>query len=134
MSRRLEDLTPDTREKVEKLIEAAKAEGIALVVVHTLRSYEEQALLFEKGRSRPGPIVTNARPGYSWHNFGRAADFAFLIDGKLSWEGPWERFGILAERCGLRWGGNFRGLKDRPHVENSLGFSLTKLRAERLIG
>ncbi|SVE43245.1 uncharacterized protein METZ01_LOCUS496099, partial [marine metagenome] len=46
-----------------------------LFVVHTLRTYAEQDDLYEQGRTEPGKIVTNARGGKSWHNFGLAIDF-----------------------------------------------------------
>lgn len=40
----------------------------------TLRTREEQAVEYAKGRETPGPIVTNARPGFSYHNYAVAWD------------------------------------------------------------
>jgi hypothetical protein len=34
----------------------------------------------------------------------------------VTWDGPWERWGGLAEAAGLVWGGRWRR-PDRPHVE-----------------
>jgi peptidoglycan L-alanyl-D-glutamate endopeptidase CwlK len=49
--------------------------GVHPVIVQTLRTFEEQDLLYQKGRTRPGPIVTNARAGQGYHNYGLAIDF-----------------------------------------------------------
>jgi len=42
------------------------------------RSYEQQAALYSLGRSAPGRIVTKARPGESYHNYGLAFDWVPL--------------------------------------------------------
>src|ERR1043165_556102 len=46
----------------------------------TLRTFEEQNALYAQGRTKPGQIVTNAKGGQSYHNYGLAIDFALLID------------------------------------------------------
>lgn len=46
------------------------------------RSVAEQNELHAQGRTKPGKIVTNAKGGESFHNFGIAADFAFDTDEK----------------------------------------------------
>jgi peptidoglycan L-alanyl-D-glutamate endopeptidase CwlK len=92
MSNQLIDLERTTCDRFQQLMAACREEGIILVVCQTWRSFEEQALLYQKGRSRPGPIVTNARPGSSFHNYGRAVYCAFRVKGKLSWRGPWTRY------------------------------------------
>ena len=48
--------------------------GIIIKVISGLRTYDEQNGLHAKGRTTPGKIVTNARGGYSNHNFGIAFD------------------------------------------------------------
>jgi peptidoglycan L-alanyl-D-glutamate endopeptidase CwlK len=47
---------------------------------HTLRTNEEQNKLYAKGRTEPGSIVTYAREGQSFHNFGLACDIVLLVD------------------------------------------------------
>jgi peptidoglycan L-alanyl-D-glutamate endopeptidase CwlK len=117
-SRDLTDLHPLVADKARQLIELATAEGIEILVTSTLRTFEEQAELFAKGRTEPGSIVTNARPGRSWHNFGLAFDVVPLINGKAIWNSPfWNKIGRLGEDVGLVWGGNFTSFKDRPHFE-----------------
>ena len=47
---------------------------------HTLRTFAEQEALYEKGRTKPGSVVTFARGGQSYHNYGVAIDIVFLVD------------------------------------------------------
>lgn len=133
MSRRIDDLDPETARKCRLLLRACEEAGIKIVVVHTLRTYEEQALIYAQGRTRPGPIVTKAKPGYSWHNFGRAFDVAFegTKPGTVKWTGPWEQLGQMGESLGLDWGGRWVTFVDKPHFEDKRGQTLAQLRALR---
>ena len=71
-SRRIEDLHP----KVQPLVrafeahadEVLKPQGIDLLITSTYRDHASQQALFDQGRTKPGKIVTNARPGQSFHN------------------------------------------------------------------
>jgi peptidoglycan L-alanyl-D-glutamate endopeptidase CwlK len=100
-----------------------------------LRTFEDQDELYAQGRTKPGRIVTNARGGDSWHNYGLAADW--VLDGdtekpgiQWSWETrgltgtQWHRMGELAESCGLEWGGRWKRFPDLPHVQNRFGLRL----------
>jgi peptidoglycan L-alanyl-D-glutamate endopeptidase CwlK len=100
------------------LIQSAEAAGVELLVTSTLRTFEEQAELFAQGRTKPGKIVTKAKPGESWHNFGLAFDVVPLIAGKAVWDSPrWTEIGALGKAIGLAWGGDFKSFKDLPHFE-----------------
>jgi len=117
-SRKLEDLHPLLVEKARQLIELAQVDGIEILVTSTLRTFEEQAELFAIGRTKPGDIVTNAKAGESWHNFGLAFDVVPLVNGKAIWDSPfWNRIGELGKQVGLFWGGDFKSFKDKPHFE-----------------
>ena len=70
-----------------------------------------------------GPGVTNARAWQSWHQYGLAADCAFVRDGKLviSEKDPWamrgyQLYGQVAESVGLTWGGRWK-MMDFGHTE-----------------
>lgn len=102
--------------------------GIKVVLTAGYRSIEEQNGLYAKGRTKPGKKVTNARGGDSWHNYGLAADYAFVINGKVTWNGPWDVFGRIAHECGLEWGGAFKTIVDRPHVQWTRGKTLAQMR------
>lgn len=99
------------------------------VALHsTYRSAEVQDRLWRQGRQDPGPRVTNLRGGQSWHNVtssdGTPAAAAFDFHWRTPGGGlpfasthPWELAGVIGERLGLRWGGRWRPLADRPHLE-----------------
>ena len=46
------------------------------------RTCAQQNALYAKGRTKPGPKVTNARCGFSNHNFGLALDGGVFRDGE----------------------------------------------------
>jgi len=96
-------------------------ESIDLRVTQGLRSFDEQAALYAQGRTVPGSIVTNARPGYSWHEFGLAVDVApFDTQGKPDWNvfhPAWKRIVSLGISLGLFSGTQFTKLCDTPHFQ-----------------
>ena len=130
MSRKLSDLRPDVRAKCEAMLAACDAEGIDLLVTCTFRSHAEQAALYAQGRTAPGRIVTNAKPGQSKHNHlegdtpaSLAFDVVPLKDGKPVWgtaglDGQvWQRVGAIGKAQGLDWAGDWRTFKEYPHFE-----------------
>lgn len=120
MSRSLGDLLPAFRDKVLALMDAAEKAGIPVMPVQTLRTIAEQDALFAQGRTLPGKIVTHARGGQSFHNFGQAVDLVFTdsVTGKLDWDGPWKDLGPLGEAIGLVWGGRWpQGKTDLDHFQ-----------------
>jgi peptidoglycan L-alanyl-D-glutamate endopeptidase CwlK len=117
---KLESVNPILAEKARNLLALAKTAGYQLRVIQAVRTFAEQDALYAQGRSRKGPIVTNARGGQSWHNFGMAVDFAFIVGGQISWEDKlYSRIGQWADIAGLDWGGNWHKFKDLPHVQLS---------------
>lgn len=96
-------------------------EGIHIRETEGLRDPKRgrQAYLYALGRTLPGKIVTNAKPGRSMHETGRAIDFCFDLPKGQNPYGeklPWARVGEVMEKHGLKWGGRFSRI-DRPHVE-----------------
>jgi len=86
----------------------------------TYRSNAEQQQLYDQGRSKPGKIVTKAKPGQSKHNVmpSNAFDIAFIIQGRLDWDSSlFAKFAALVKKKGVKWGGDFKTFKDRPHFE-----------------
>jgi peptidoglycan L-alanyl-D-glutamate endopeptidase CwlK len=120
MSRSLDDLSPLVRPLIDKFLSSATAAGLDLLVTCTLRSEAEQTALYAQGRTAPGHIVTNAKPGQSAHNYGLAIDFVPMINGKPCWDGSdpaWEKAGEIAESCGLEWAGRWTTFREEPHVQ-----------------
>jgi peptidoglycan L-alanyl-D-glutamate endopeptidase CwlK len=92
--------------------------GITIKLISGLRTYEEQNALFAKGRTAPGPIVTNARGGFSNHNFGIAFDVGVFRGTAYVPESPqYKAVGAIGTDLGLEWGGNWTSIKDEPHFQ-----------------
>jgi peptidoglycan L-alanyl-D-glutamate endopeptidase CwlK len=102
------------------------------------RTWAEQDALYAKGRTTAGPKVTNARGGYSNHNFGIAMDYGVFKGGKYLDGGSFSEqklasqihaeVGKLAATMGLDWGGNWKTFRDDPHFEVKTGLTLTQKR------
>lgn len=129
MSASRKGLDSEFAKKLEAFEKKLLQYGIKVILTSGYRSIAEQNALYAKGRTKPGKKVTNARGGYSWHNFGLAADYAFVINGKVTWDGPWATFGKIARECRLEWGGDFKSILDRPHVQWTQGKTLAQMRA-----
>lgn len=112
-SRSLDDLKPEFRALIEKLIQRMDALGFPVYPIGTLRSPAEQDALYARGRTTGGLIVTYKKGGESPHNFGLAVDFLFIHE---KWRGPWSTLGREAKKLGLVWGGDFK-FRDLDHVE-----------------
>ena len=100
------------------LVTKAAADGITIKVISGLRTYDEQNDLYAQGRMKPGKIVTNARGGYSNHNFGIAFDVGVFERGQYLDESPkYKAVGVLGMDLGLEWGGNWKTIQDEPHFQ-----------------
>ena len=118
--KRLQRLHPALASAVRAVIADLARRGIGVEVVQGLRTFEEQDELFAKGRTKPGPIVTQARGGKSNHNFGLAADLCPFTGDKPDWNAPiaaWAAIGTTAMAHGLEWGGQWKKFLDKPHVQ-----------------
>lgn len=123
------------KESTLEMIKRAYAEGINVQISSGFRSFAEQKKLFNQGRTTHGNIVTNARAGFSNHNFGLAVDY-FLTDheGKIAlWtvNAQWRRVAAIGKILGFKWGGDWTGFKDYPHLEMMGGLTMAQLRAGR---
>ncbi len=131
---RLSQLHPILAIRGRCMIELCAHEGIAILVTQGLRTWEEQDALYAKGRTVPplGKIVTKAKGGYSYHNFGLAFDIVVLdAVGKADWdtEHPfWQRAAQLGKSVGLEWGGDWKSFKDVPHFQYIGGLTTAQCR------
>lgn len=112
-------------------------------VVEGMRTFDEQLSDYAKGRKQVGDtwvienskqIVTNAKPGLSWHCYGLAFDGAWAgLDPYLD-QVPerirntlWYQFGQVGKSHGFQWGGEFlllNGVRDIPHLELTYGLTI----------
>jgi peptidoglycan L-alanyl-D-glutamate endopeptidase CwlK len=138
---RLSGLHPVLLAASTALIERCYARGIPIMITQGLRTIAEQDALYAQGRTKPGPIVTNAKGGYSYHNFGLAVDFALLLpngtsvswdmkrDGNTNHIADWQEVAEEGKRLGFEWGGDWTSFKDYPHLQMTFGLTLAQLRS-----
>ena len=132
---RVKLLHPKVRDEVAEIIgkiEIAFPENLAIRVVQGLRTIEEQNEIYAQGRTKPGKVVTKAKGGSSFHNYGLAFDFALLYDKDhngtfetLVWgekDPHWKDVVNYFEDNGWFWGGNFSTIHDAPHLEKTFGW------------
>jgi peptidoglycan LD-endopeptidase CwlK len=111
-------LLPEAQPYARSLVIKAAGKGITIKVISGLRTYEEQDALYAQGRTKPGKIVTNARGGYSNHNFGIAFDVGVFEGSNYIEESPeYKAVGAIGVELGLAWGGNWKSMQDEPHFE-----------------
>lgn len=111
-------LLPEVQPIARALVQKAASNGITIKVISGLRTYAEQDALYAKGRTAPGNKVTNARGGYSNHNFGIAFDIGVFSGSSYLPESPkYKAVGVLGMDLGLEWGGNWKSIVDQPHFQ-----------------
>ena len=110
---------------------------------YTLRTFAEQDALYAQGRTKPGAIVTKAKSGQSYHNYGLAIDIVLLVDKDgngtfetASWDtksdfdsdgkSDWQEVVAIFKRYGWEWGGDWRFV-DAPHFQKTFGKSIVEL-------
>lgn len=97
---RLTQLTPETRERVQQLIDAMTARGLDVYVGQTLRTQAQQHEAQARG-------TTSATQSRSWHQLGRAADLRKrnadgTVDESTHDEGFFQALFDEATKVGLR--------------------------------
>lgn len=119
-------LKPKVKALALELQKRAKAIGVDIIFTYTLRSVAEQNKLYARGRTLPGKIVTNARGGESFHNYGVAFDICPVINGKAIFNdiSLFNRVGKIGINLGLEWGGEWKKFIDKPHFQYTAGYSL----------
>ena len=117
------------REFMELVVPLMKSKNVDVRIISGLRTYAEQQALYDQGRTKPGPIVTKARPGFSNHNFGTAWDIGLFEGKKYLTNSPlYKEVGEISRSLGLTWGGDFKSFKDYPHYEVKTGLTLAQMR------
>jgi hypothetical protein len=145
MSKPLEKtgLYPPFAEIISKM--EVEANKIGAFLFDGFRSFEEQIVLYSKGRefdvhtgkwivTNPRLVVTKAVPGSSAHNYGIAVDWAF--DSNLtkpgiqwSWDDhfPWDSLGRIGKSLGLEWAKEWLTFSEQPHFQMLYGLKLSDL-------
>lgn len=125
MNANLNALHPKVKLLALKHIQKCKEVGITLNIYSTYRSITEQNALYAQGRTKAGKRVTNARGGYSYHNFRVAYDCVPMVNGVAVWgrRDLYKKIGQIGVSLGMEWGANFK-IKDCPHFQFRNGLSL----------
>lgn len=111
-------LLPEVQPFARSLVHKASANGVTIKILSGLRTYDEQNALYAQGRTAPGNKVTNARGGFSNHNFGIAFDVGVFEGAKYLGDSPkYKAVGVLGMELGLEWGGNWKTMVDQPHYQ-----------------
>lgn len=135
----------DEAEQIYKIISKELTGKSGCRFTHTLRTFAEQNELYAKGRTKPGGIVTNARGGFSFHNYGLAIDIVLLKDNNLDGIGEqaiwdtkvdidgdgkrdWIEVVNVFKQFGWEWGGDWK-FNDPPHFQKTFGKSVRELLA-----
>jgi len=132
--KRIALLHPKLRDEVTKLVNQANlklTKHSQMRIVQGLRTFDEQNALYAKGRTTGGEIVTQAKGGQSFHNYGLAIDFCLILDGKsVSWDlkkdsdgdkiADWMEVVTVFTQAGWEWGGGWK-FKDNPHFQKTFG-------------
>jgi peptidoglycan L-alanyl-D-glutamate endopeptidase CwlK len=132
------ELHPLVEERSNQLIQQAADKGIVIVITDGFRSSEDQDRLYENGRTAEGNIVTHAKGGESYHNFGLAIDFALKTpSGNVIWDmhydrnengrSDWTEVVKMAKALGFDWGGDWTNFKDYPHLQMDFGLTIADL-------
>lgn len=119
VSTHLNKLNPAAKPVFEKFIQGVIALGYTPQINSSYRSFAEQQIQYNANPS-------NARAGYSYHNYGLAIDMQVSKNGKV-WgkatsDADWNNTGIpqLAKQLGLTWGGDnavFGNYQDAVHFD-----------------
>jgi len=135
-------LYPPFAEAVSKM--EVQANKIGAFLFDGFRSFEEQLVLYAKGRefispsgqwivTNPRLIVTKASPGFSAHNYGVGSDWAFDADRvkpgvQWSWDEhyPWDNLGAIMESFGFEWGWRWIKFPEKAHAQMLFGFNIIK--------
>lgn len=121
-------LNRKARAKFEAFLAASapifEKHGVTAEVISGLRSYAQQAALYAQGRTKPGIVVTKARPGSSWHNYGLAMDLGLFKAGVyLDEKNPalaarvYAELGALAKSMEIEWAGYWTSFTETPHFQ-----------------
>lgn len=141
-------LDADFATKLSQVIEKCRDQGVVMIPYTGIRDPREQARLWRQSRSSSavaasiqwlkdngapflagvldgvgpqptGPRVTNALPGFSWHQWGEAMDCYWEVNGGAEWDNltGYKVYAEVAEDIGLNAGGHWASFKDWPHVQ-----------------
>jgi peptidoglycan LD-endopeptidase CwlK len=126
--RNIADLLPTVAKAAQIALDKLKTEGVDTLITCTYRSDDEQEALYQQGRTTKGPVVTNAKPGQSMHQFRCALDIYPVVNGKIDFAGAhtdvWKKIADAFKSEGFEWGYEWKTFKEMPHFQMTGGHPL----------
>ncbi|WP_246021673.1 M15 family metallopeptidase [Paenibacillus zeisoli] len=109
----LDNLSPNTRMAAYKWYQFCLDNNIDILITETIRTKEKQAEYVKNGSSHTLK---------SWHLVGQALDFVPVseaggADYNAYYRADIQRAVSEAKRLGFKWGGDWKGSWDKPHLE-----------------
>lgn len=127
-SRDLKELLPKVRDAAEAAVEECERAGLHPLITCTYRDGKEQDSLYAQGRTKPGPKVTNAKAGQSFHQYRVALDLYPVVNGKIDFSGgapEWKEIAAIFIKHGFEWAFNWTKMKEKPHFQMAGGHPLS---------
>jgi peptidoglycan L-alanyl-D-glutamate endopeptidase CwlK len=109
-------LHPKIRKSVARTINSLYKKGIKVKIISGLRTFSQQNKLYNQGRTTSGSIVTHAKAGQSYHNYGLAIDTMYP---KAHADEVVKEF----KKNGFEWGGDFKNIDDPAHFQKRFGYT-----------
>lgn len=127
---RIQKLHPAIRLQVINFIVEVQEIYPDIRIANGYRSIEEQNEIYNKGRNgSEGAIVTNAKGGSSYHNYGLAIDIVRIVDNEINYDINWDEIVAIGDKYGFEWGGNWTSIVDKPHFQITFGYEIKELRS-----
>ncbi|MEO6904307.1 MAG: M15 family metallopeptidase [Bacteroidia bacterium] len=156
-------LNPAFKNSVEKLIQNCLAREVYMHPIEGLRTLEKQAMYWRQSRTikeinskiseletkqahflasiisnigpQYGSYVTNAIPGLSWHQWGKAVNCIWIAGGKAVWDIDFKINGVNgylvyaeeAKKLGLNAGAYWQTFKNFAHVQSEMEDNLLEV-------
>jgi peptidoglycan LD-endopeptidase CwlK len=138
---------PDLEKIYEEICKRLTGGRVICRFSRVFSTFAEQDEIYAQGRTKPGKIVSFARGGQSYHNFGFAADIVLLIDkdGNGTYETAtwdelidvdgdgipeWAEIVQVFKMYGWEHGGDWnKPLRDPPHFQKTFGYRVVDLLA-----
>lgn len=118
---RLGEVYPELARRVREVAGMLGSLNMYIRIAQALRTWPQQTELYNQGRTTAGKIVTHAKAGESYHNYGLAVDFVPMKDGIPIWDRSHPCYAKtieLAQSLGLVSGSCWPEPKtDFPHLQ-----------------
>jgi peptidoglycan L-alanyl-D-glutamate endopeptidase CwlK len=116
-------LAPKVQRLARQFLAATKALNKDVRIISGTRTYSEQNALYAIGRTsqKTKSPVTNAKGGWSNHNFGLAWDIGIFNKGAyITKDADYIALAnaVLPSLTNIEWGGNWKNFQDYPHYQH----------------